>query len=88
MATDCASNGLCGVVVGDIVDGCEAGKPVEGSKASLSSCDGAQGETTLVCILDEQAEQKTSFGVICFSIPIVHVMSVNSCSGEKVRNVH
>ncbi len=88
MATDCASNGLWGVVAGDFAVGCEAGKPVEGSVASLAGCDGAQGETALVCVLDERAEQKISFGVISFLIPIIYVTSINSCSGEKVHNVY
>jgi hypothetical protein len=88
VATDCASNGLCGVVVGDVVVGCEAGEPVEGSTASLSCCDGTQGEAALVHILDEWAEQKISFGIVCFLIPIVHVTSVYSRSGEKVHDVH
>ncbi len=88
MIIDCASNGLCGVVVGDVIVGCEASKPVEGSVASLTGCEGPRGEAALVCILDEWAEQKISFCVIHFSIPIVHVTSVNSCLGEKVHDVH
>ena len=58
MAIDPASNGLCIVIVGDVVIGCEAGKPVEGSVASFSGCDGARGEVALVCILDEWTEDK------------------------------
>ncbi len=87
MATDYASNGLCGVVIRDVVVGCEAGKPVEGSVSSLSGCD-AQGEVALVHISDERAEQKISFGIIRFLIPIIHVTSINPRLGEKVHDVH
>jgi hypothetical protein len=84
---DCSCNGLCHVIVRDLIFHGEACKPV--GVSALCCCSGTCLEAVLVCSMDERAEVQPSLvGMSQSSMSSVYIQQcvrrlitfINSCS--------